>query len=149
MTIKLQTFIFVLVLFAILLFAAINWPLMIQTNRINLVFATIVAPLGGILLTMVGVLTLLYLLFLARSETDALLRNRRTANELEEARKLALRSEESRYSALRDELQERLAGIEGKLNSVLDRLAEHDRDGRGDGPIVVNRGPTRIDQEIR
>ena len=132
MEIKLRTLVFLLVLFLVALFAAVNWPLLMEMDRISLVFATVLAPLGLVMLAILGGVTLLYLIFLGKAEAGALLGHRRTTKELEEARKLALSAEESRIRELRVEVEERLERIERGMNELLAR-AEVGRDR----PVVV------------
>ena len=118
MAIKLRTFVFVIVLFLVILFAAVNWPLFMQTSTMNVLVGTVVAPLGIVMLAIVGGVSLLYLLILGKIETSALVGNRRTSKELEDARKLALSAEESRLTELRQDLQERLDRIEDRVNDI-------------------------------
>jgi uncharacterized integral membrane protein len=135
MAIKLRTFLFVLVLFAVLLFAAVNWPLFTETSPINLLVGTVMAPLGLVMLGVLVVVSMLYLLFLAKMETEILVGGRRTTRELEEARKLALSAEESRVSALRDELRQGIGSIDEKVAEILRRV---DAQGR----VAVRRETT-------
>jgi uncharacterized integral membrane protein len=121
MEIKLRTFILVIVLFLVLLFAGVNWPLFMEPSTLNLLFATVVAPLGLVMLGIVGGLTVLYLLLLGTAEAGAMVGNRKTTRELEETRKLALSAEESRLKELGDQMDERLGRIEEKVNEVLRR----------------------------
>jgi hypothetical protein len=93
---------------------------------------TVTAPFGLILLAIVGGLTLLYLAILAKMETEALVGSRRSARELEEARKLALSAEESRLSGLREDIQQGLGTIDTKVSEILRRV---DAQGR----VVVRR----------
>jgi hypothetical protein len=83
---------------------------------------TVTAPFGLILLAIVGGLTLLYLAILAKMETEALVGSRRSARELEEARKLALSAEESRLSGLREDIQQGLGTIDTKVSEILRRV---------------------------
>jgi hypothetical protein len=122
MAIKLRTFVFVLVLFLVLLFAAVNWPLFTELGPVNVLVGTVVAPLGLIMLGVVGAVTLLYLLFLAKMETEILVGGRRTTRELEDARKLALSAEESRVAALREEMRQGLGEIDEKVAEILRRV---------------------------
>lgn len=121
MQIKLRTFVFVIALFLVVLFAAVNWPLFTEMSTMNVLFGTVVAPLGVVMLLVVAGMSVLYLLMLGRAEAGALLGSHRSAKELEEARKLALNAEESRLRDLRAELDERLGRIELTVTEILAR----------------------------
>ena len=121
MHIKLRTFVFVLVMLALVLFAALNWELFIQPMAMNLIFARVVAPFGLLMLAIIAGLTILYLTMLAKSEAGAILSHRRSTKELDEARKLALSAEESRLRELRELLDERLDRIDDNLAELLAR----------------------------
>lgn len=137
MAIKLRTFVFVLVIFAILLFAAVNWPLFTQVNAINLMIGTVMAPLGIVMLAIIAALTLLYLLFLAKMETETLVGSHRTHRELEDARKLALSAEESRLAALSEEVRRGFGSVDEKVEEILRRV---DAQGR----VAVRRETTVV-----
>lgn len=126
MAIKLRTLIFVLALFGVLLFAALNWGAFVELTPLNLIVGTFMVPLGAVMLAIVAGLSVLYLIFLAKSETEKLVGSRRTSRELDEARKLALSAEESRLAALREEVREGMAALDDKLAEVLRRVDSHD-----------------------
>ena len=135
MSIKLRTFVFVLVIFAILLFAAVNWPLFMQPSPINVVVGTVMAPLGLVMLGILAAVTLLYLLFLAKVETETLVGSRRTHRELEDARKLAMSAEESRLAALAEAVERGFGTLDEKIEEILRRV---DAQGR----VAVRRETT-------
>lgn len=138
MQIKLRTFVFVLIIFLVILFAAVNWPLFTTLSPMNLLFGTVIAPLGVVMLAVVGGLSLLYLILIGSVEADAFMGNRRTTKELDETRRLALSAEESRLTELRTELEERLARIEEKVDDVLARTEPADLS------TTVRREPVRV-----
>jgi uncharacterized integral membrane protein len=135
MAIKLRTVILVLVFFAVLLFAAVNWALFMQPTPINVLFATVMAPLGLIMLAILGGVTLLFSILLAKTETEHLLGSRHAHREVDEARKLALSAEESRLTALREEMGTTLASLDEKVSEILRRV---DAQGR----VVVRQEST-------
>ena len=57
----LRTLLILIVLGAVAIFAAINWKAFMAPTTLSVVFATLEAPLGLILLAVVGLLTLLFL----------------------------------------------------------------------------------------
>lgn len=122
MQIKLRTVVFLVVLFLLVLFAAVNWPLFTEISTMSVVFGTVAAPLGIVMLMVVGGLSILYLLMLARAEAGALIGSHRNAKELDEARRIALNAEESRLHDLRTELDERLGRMELTMTEILARV---------------------------
>jgi hypothetical protein len=80
------------------------------------------APLGLIMLGVLAGLSVLYLLFLAKVETESLVGGRRANKEVEEARKLALNAEESRLTALREDMRQGLENVDRKVDEILRRV---------------------------
>jgi len=97
---KTHTVILALVLFIVLLFAAVNWNLFSQLSTINFLFYRVEAPLGFIMLGIIALITLLYMLFIGRLEVASLIRERKNSRALEEARERAISSEKSRIGEL-------------------------------------------------
>jgi hypothetical protein len=122
MAFKFRTVVLVFVFFLVILFAAVNWALIVQPMPINVLTGTVMAPLGLIMLAILGVVTLLFSILLAKTETESLLGGRHAHREVEEARKLALSAEESRFTALREELGSTLASLDEKVSEVLRRV---------------------------
>jgi len=130
----LRTLFILVVLGALVIFAAVNWSAFMTPTTLSLLFAHVEAPLGIILLAVVAVLTLLFLLYLVYLQSSALLESRRHARELQIQRELAEEAEASRFNQLRSFLESELEklgtqGDEAKA-SVLSRLEEVDRDCR-------------------
>ena len=142
---KLHTVILILILFLVLLFAGINWTLFARQDSINFIFFSIEAPLGVIMLGTVGVLSIIYLLFIGRLEVSSMMEARKCNRELEEARELALSKEKSRITELQnvvsgqieslggrfealesriDGIEEKFSGTESKVDDILKRFDE-------------------------
>ncbi|MCW8814479.1 MAG: LapA family protein [Chlorobium sp.] len=127
---KLHTIILVLVLFLVLLFAGINWGLFARQDSINFIFFSIEAPLGVIMLGTLGVLSVLYLLFIGRLEVSSMMEERKSNKALQEARELALSKEKSRITELQNTISgqigafgERFGTLENKIMGVADKFA--------------------------
>jgi len=105
---KTHTVILALVLFIVLLFAAVNWNLFSQLSTINFLFYRVEAPLGFIMLGIIALITLLYMLFIGRLEVASLIRERKNSRALEEARERAISSEKSRIGELEVALSKKL-----------------------------------------
>jgi uncharacterized integral membrane protein len=113
--------VFVLVVLALLgAFAGLNWSAFTAPVALNLLVARIEAPLGLVMLTVTGALTLLYFLFALWMETAALLEARRHGRELDAQRRLADEAEASRFAELRRYLEAEL----GRLRPLPDEAAQ-------------------------
>jgi uncharacterized integral membrane protein len=139
----LRTLFILIVLGAVAIFAAINWNAFTAPTTLSLVIATVEAPLGLILLVVLGLLTLLFLLYVVYLQSSILVENRRNARELQAQRELADQSEASRFSQLRSFLEQELGGLEGKNEesklAVLAKLEALERELRS---VVEQSGNT-------
>jgi uncharacterized integral membrane protein len=104
----LRTLLILLVLGAVTIFAAINWEAFTAPTTLSLIFASVEAPLGLILLAIVGALTLLFLLYVVYLQSSVLVESRRNARELQAQRELAEQAEVSRINQLRSFLESEL-----------------------------------------
>jgi len=78
---KTHTVILALVLFIVLLFAAVNWNLFSQLSTINFLF-TGSSSARFIMLGIIALITLLYMLFIGRLEVASLIRERKNSRAL-------------------------------------------------------------------
>jgi uncharacterized integral membrane protein len=138
-----RTLLVLLVLGVMAVFAAVNWSSFMAPTTLSLLFATIQAPLGLILLGFTALLTALFLLFIAYLQASLLMDTRHHARELQAQRTLADQAEASRIAELRSyveaglpKLSEEIAKSRGAMETRLDRL---DRDLRS---VVEQAGNT-------
>jgi uncharacterized integral membrane protein len=124
-----RTLLMVLALAALALFAAVNWSAFTTPTALSLIFTTVEAPLGLILLGFVVLLAALFLVYVLYLQSSVLFENRRHARELQAQRELAERAETSRIHDLRSFLETRLqtqgeqsAQSKAELSSRLDDL---------------------------
>jgi len=139
---RLRTLLLLLVVGAIVAFAAINWNAFVAPTNLSLGFAAVQAPLGLILLGMMALLAALFLVIVVSLQTSGLVGARRHARELHAQRELADQAEASRFTELRAFLDVELQklterGDESKAN-VLRRLDQLDRDLRAAVEQSVN-----------
>ncbi len=139
----LRTLFILIVLAAVAIFAAINWSAFMAPTPLSVVFAKVEAPLGLILLAIVGLLTLLFLLYVLYLQSSILMENRRNARELQAQRELAERAEASRISQLHSFLEGELREL-GEKNEeskagILAKLETLERDLRS---VVEQSGNT-------
>jgi len=127
----LRTLLIVTVLGLLAIFALFNWSAIMAPTTLTVGFATVEAPLGLILLVIVGLITLLFLIYVVWLQSSALLEGRRQARELQSQRELADHAEESRFQQLRSAMQSQLDELEnqitGSKSAVLARLDEVER----------------------
>lgn len=108
---KLRTLFLLLLLAAISVFAAINWATFTAPTTLSLVFGSVHAPLGLVMLGLTAFLTLVFILFLVFIQTSALLEVRRSGRELQAARELAENAEASRFAALQGVIEKEMQKI--------------------------------------
>ena len=122
----LRTFLILVVLGLVAIFAAINWSAFVAPTRLSLGFGVVDAPLGLILIAVLVLLTILFLVYVAYMQSVVILDNRRHARELQTQRELADQAEASRLnqlqSLLQGELQTLKAQTEGWRIEMLARV---------------------------
>jgi len=123
-----------LVLGVMLVFAAVNWSSFMTPTTLSLLFATIQAPLGLIMLGFTALLTALFLLFIAYLQASLFMDTRRHTRELQAQRTLADQAEASRIAELRSYL-------EAELPKLSKEIAE--------SRVAVEARLDRLDQDLR
>ncbi len=123
-TMKPHTLVIALVLFPVLLFAALNWGLFSQPGSINFLFYSLEAPLGIIMLVIVVVLSALYMLFIGKAEISSMVQERKSAKALDAARELAMDREKSRIVELEDNVSKKIDSYGEQFSSMHDELRE-------------------------
>ncbi len=119
---KIRTILVLSILFLLILIAGINWDTFTAPTEIFLLFTTISIPLGLSLLAVLGLLTAIFLVFLGRTQTLSLLKERNLNNELHKAQKLAASEEESRMRELRVKFIEEIDFIQRKLDLIIEHM---------------------------
>lgn len=139
----LRTLLILIVLGAVAIFAAINWKAFMAPTALSLIFGSVEAPLGLILLMVVGLLTLLFLLYVVYLQSSVLVENRRNARELQAQRGLAEQAEVSRINQLRSFLESELRRLGEKSEeskaAMLSRLEALQREL---GSVIEQSGNT-------
>ena len=101
---KAPTLVLLVVLAVIVLFAAVNWSVIMAPTTVSLLVADIQAPLGLLLLGVTVLITALFLIFVVYLQANVLLEARRHSRELQAQRELADKAEASRFTDLRSYL---------------------------------------------
>ena len=131
----LRTLLIVLALGALALFTAANWSAFTTPTTLSVIFASVEAPLGLILLAIVVLLAALFLIYVVYLQSSVLLETRRHARELHSQRELAEHAEISRIQDLRSFLETQLktfgqqselsrAEMAGKLDKLESELCQ-------------------------
>jgi uncharacterized integral membrane protein len=120
----LRTLVLLIVLVLVALFAALNWSAFIAPTTLSLGFAQVQAPLGLIMLALIGILTAVFLTYLLYLQTSVLLESRRHSKELQAQRELADQAEASRFTELRAYLDSRLNEMENSLGAQLGEMRD-------------------------
>ncbi len=125
----LRTLSIVLVIGALALFTAVNWSAFTTPTTLSLIFASVEAPLGLVLLGMFVLLSALFLIYVVYLQSSVLFDTRRHARELNSQRELAEHAEISRIHDLRSYLESQLQTLgkqaqqlNAELSARLDRL---------------------------
>lgn len=125
----LRTMLIVLVFAALALFTAANWHAFTTPTTLSVIFATVEAPLGLVLLGMVVLLAALFLIYMVYLQSSVLFETRRHTRELHAQRELAEHAEISRICELRSFLETQLQTLgkqteqsKAELSARLDQL---------------------------
>jgi uncharacterized integral membrane protein len=130
----LRTVLILLVFGVFALFTAANWSAFTAPTTLSVVFATVEAPLGLILLGIVVLLAAMFLVYVAYLQSTVLFETRRHARELNAQSELAEQAEASRFSRLQASLETELRKLADKEEEsaarVIERLDRLDRELR-------------------
>ena len=130
----LRTVLIILVLGLLAIFAIFNWSAFSAPTTLTLGFATVEAPLGLILLGVVGVVTALFLVYVVFLQSSTLMESRRQARELQAQREIADRAEASRFEQLRSAMEDALKQLQNQSTEsktiILTRLDQLENDLR-------------------
>jgi uncharacterized integral membrane protein len=119
---SLRNLFIILVLGLLTVFAAVNWNAIMAPTDLSLIFTTVHAPLGLMLLAITSLLILLFLGYVVYMQSSVLMAKKRLGRDLEEQRKLANEAETSRFTELQTYLQKELALITAQNNDVHNKL---------------------------
>lgn len=117
----LRTMFLMLVLVVLVIFTVLNWTAFMTPTTLSLLFATVQAPLGLIMLGVSVLLAALFLIYLAYIQTAVLFDTRRAARELKTQRDLAEQAETSRFTELRAFLEGHLQRLETVITDAQSR----------------------------
>lgn len=119
---RIINFISLIALVALVIFAAINWQAIIAPVSLSLLFGNAEAPLGLILLSVTGLLGLLFLSFLVYMQSSTILLRKRLNRELAAQRELADKAEASRFTELRTFLEAESLRIKAQGTEIHEKI---------------------------
>ncbi len=109
---KPRTILLIACLLLVAAFVALNLDEVFRPTTLNFAFTEVQAPLGLVLLGMLGVLLIVFLLVMVLNQTSHLMEVRRLGKEAAEQRQLADKAEASRLADLRDYLRSEMTRLE-------------------------------------
>lgn len=131
---SIRSLLLVVLIVLIALFAAVNWTAFVAPTQLSLIFTTITAPLGIIMLGLMVLLAVLFLAFALYMQTSILIESRRHAKEITAQRELADQAEASRFTELRNYLAAELEALRAQAanrdTAVLTRIDRLEQDVR-------------------
>jgi uncharacterized integral membrane protein len=119
----LRTVALVVALAALAVFVAVNWTAFTTPTSLSLLFGTIEAPLGLLMLMITAVLGVMFLAYVVWLQTSVLLESRRLNRELAAQRQLADQAEASRFTELRTHIDQVVNGLAAQLSELDDRMS--------------------------
>ncbi len=112
-----RLFLILLVFAALGLLAAFNWTAFMAPTSLWLVFTTVQAPLGLIMLAMIALLSALFLAYVIYLQGSVLIEARRQTRELQAQRELAEKAEASRFTELKRAMVAELDKVAARMES--------------------------------
>jgi uncharacterized integral membrane protein len=125
---RLRTLLIVVLLVLIGLFVALNWPAFWMPTSLNILFATIQAPLGIVMLGFLLVIVAAFAIYLVVWQGSMLVETRRQAKELQQQRLLADQAEASRLAELHATLKEEARLLGERITQTHEALRQEIRD---------------------
>ncbi|WP_157667561.1 hypothetical protein [Comamonas serinivorans] len=139
---SIRSILLIVVAALVAIFVAVNWTVMTTPTDLSLIFTTVYAPVGVVMLGILGVMALVFIGFVAYQQSAVLMETRRHAKELASQRELADKAEASRFTDLRGFLTEELSRLNQQIDgagqavqSRVDRLEIGLRETSPDGRL--------------
>jgi uncharacterized integral membrane protein len=105
-------------------FVGVNWSAFIAPATLSILIATVQAPLGLVMLGVLGLVVLLFATYMAWWQGRILLDTRRHTKELQSQRELADKAEASRFTDLSSRLDSQIAALGTRLNQRIDERTQ-------------------------
>ena len=115
---RLRTLLVIVVMLLVAVFVAVNWSAVTAPTTLSLLFMTIEAPVGLVMLGLLLLCVLAFLAYMAVWQSTTLIESRRHTKELHEQRVLADQAEASRFTELRGVIQSEIERLAAQIASV-------------------------------
>jgi hypothetical protein len=136
---------FLILIFVVLTtFTVVNWDVFMSPTTLSLLFATVQAPIGFVMLVVTMLLAALFLTYVVYIQSTVILDTRRSARELKAQRDLADQAEASRFTELRSFLQGQLQKIETVVIEAQSRTGARVDQLEGDVRAMVERSENTL-----
>jgi uncharacterized integral membrane protein len=113
--VPLRTLAIAVVAVLLALFVAVNWTAFTTPTTLSMIFGTVQAPLGLVMLVVTGVVAAVFVTHALWLQGSVLLEARRMARELASQRQLADQAEASRFTELRTLIEARLDAVNSAI----------------------------------
>src|ERR1700712_2364738 len=120
---RMRTLLLLLIVVVLGTFTILNWTAFTTPTNLSLVFGSVQAPLGLVMLVITGILATLFLLYVAYLQGTVILEARRSSRELQSQRQLADQAEASRFTELRAVVEARLDRLDIELRATMEQTA--------------------------
>ena len=108
---SIRSIVLIVVAALVALFVAVNWTAMTTPTDLSLIFGTVYAPVGVVMLGLLALMFLVFFGFVAYQQSSVLAETRRHAKEMAAQRELADKAEASRFTDLRTYLNEEISRV--------------------------------------
>jgi uncharacterized integral membrane protein len=122
MSLRLGAALLLAALFAV--FVGVNWSAFVAPTTLSILIATVQAPLGLVMLGVLGLVVLLFATTMTWWQGRILLDTRRHTKELQTQRELADKAEASRFTELSSRLDSQIAALGARLNQRIDERTQ-------------------------
>ena len=112
---NLRTLQLLLLVAAIAIFTLVNWSAFTTPTTLSLVFGTVQAPLGLVMLVLTGLLAALFLVYIVYQQAGLLVETRRASRDMAAQRELADKAEASRFTELQAFLTSELRRLDTRI----------------------------------
>lgn len=125
---RIRTVIVLVVLLLVASFLVLNWGAITAVAKFSLVFTTVEAPVGLVMLSIIVLLAATFAGYVIVWQGASLLDARRRDKQLQAQRQLAEQAEASRFVALRDQIREEFARLADRIAQAEEGVRAEIRD---------------------
>ena len=124
---RLRNVLYTVMAILLLVLVILNWSVITQSTELKLIFATVQAPLGVLIVLIAAAILMVDLLVYSLNRLSWARERRELAAQIEQHRLRADQVEESRIRALRETLEQETAAIRAQLGQIQAALLDRQR----------------------